>query len=88
MENFPKSKTSFPVIVVTKLIRLYQKTISPDHGILSWRYPYGACRFYPSCSEYSRQAFIKHGFFKGLYLTIKRILRCHPWSKGGHDPVN
>lgn len=88
MEDFSKSKISFPVYLVEKLIRLYQKTISPDHGILSWRYPYGACRFYPSCSEYSRQSFIKHGLLKGLYLTIKRILRCHPWSKGGHDPVN
>lgn len=87
MDTSDKSKTNVLVFIVEKIIRLYQKTISPDHGILSWRYPYGACRYYPSCSEYSRQAFIKFGFFKGMYLTIKRLIRCHPWSKGGHDPV-
>lgn len=87
MESPVKGKIGFAVYVAEKIIRLYQKTISPDHGILSWRYPYGACRYYPSCSEYSRQSLIKHGFIKGLYFTINRILRCHPWSKGGHDPV-
>lgn len=43
------------------------------------------CRFYPSCSEYSREVFIKYGFFKGFYKSIKRISRCHPLSSGGID---
>jgi len=45
------------------------------------------CRFYPSCSLYSIEALKTHGCFKGVYLTIRRILRCHPWHPGGHDPV-
>ncbi|MGB1449640.1 MAG: membrane protein insertion efficiency factor YidD [Flavobacteriaceae bacterium] len=46
-----------------------------------------SCRFTPSCSHYGIEAIEKHGIFRGTYLTINRILRCHPWSKGGHDPV-
>ena len=61
------------------LIRGYQKYISPMTG------PH--CRFIPTCSEYSYQAFSKYGFFKGAYLSIKRILRCHPFGKGGYDPL-
>ena len=61
------------------LIRGYQKYISPMTR------PH--CRFIPTCSEYSYQAFSKYGFFKGAYLSIKRILRCHPFCKGGYDPL-
>ena len=45
------------------------------------------CRFYPTCSEYSRQAITKYGALKGSYLTIKRLLKCHPFHKGGYDPL-
>ena len=45
------------------------------------------CRFTPTCSEYTRQAIEKYGAFKGLWLGIKRISRCHPWSEGGYDPL-
>lgn len=45
------------------------------------------CRFYPTCSEYTRQAIIKYGAFKGSWIGLKRILRCHPFSKGGYDPL-
>ncbi|MCE1246304.1 MAG: membrane protein insertion efficiency factor YidD [Firmicutes bacterium] len=45
------------------------------------------CRFTPTCSEYTKQAIMKYGCFKGVYLGIKRILRCHPFSKGGYDPL-
>ena len=45
------------------------------------------CRFYPTCSEYTKQAIIKYGVFKGGLLGIKRILRCHPKNPGGYDPV-
>lgn len=46
-----------------------------------------SCRFTPTCSEYARQALIKHGPVKGLYLAVRRILRCHPWGGSGYDPV-
>ncbi|MGE5399495.1 MAG: membrane protein insertion efficiency factor YidD [Ignavibacteriales bacterium] len=61
------------------IIRLYQKLISP-------LFP-PSCRFYPSCSEYSRQAFLKYGVFKGGIKSIWRILRCNPFNKGGYDPL-
>ncbi len=69
------------------LIRLYQKTLSLDHGPLRFLYPNGYCKFYPTCSEYAYQAFGKHGFLAGWVLTVRRILRCHPWSQAGLDPV-
>lgn len=65
------------------LIRLYQKTISPDHGL--WRRP--GCIYRPTCSEYTYQAIEKYGVMKGSWLGAKRIGRCHPWAKGGWDPV-
>jgi len=46
-----------------------------------------ACRFHPTCSEYSFQSFKKHGLFHGALLSAKRITRCHPWHPGGYDPV-
>ena len=46
-----------------------------------------SCRFYPSCSEYSKQAFEKYNFFKAFFLSIYRILRCNPWNDGGYDPL-
>ena len=47
-----------------------------------------ACRFEPTCSEYAREAVTKYGALKGTWMGLKRILRCHPFCKGGHDPVN
>ena len=70
-----------------KIIKIYQKTLSFDHGPMKKLYPHGFCRYYPSCSEYSIQALQKYGLFKGLYLSFWRILRCNPWSKGGIDDV-
>lgn len=60
-------------------IRLYQRLISPLIG--------PRCRFHPSCSEYTAQAVLRHGPIRGLYLGIRRLLRCHPWSAGGTDEV-
>jgi putative membrane protein insertion efficiency factor len=60
-------------------IRFYQIAISPLLG--------PSCRFTPTCSEYARQALIKHGPVKGLYLAVWRILRCNPWGGSGYDPV-
>lgn len=61
------------------LINFYQKKISIHTPKV--------CRFHPTCSEYSKQAIIKYGSLKGLYLTVIRIMKCHPFSKGGYDPV-
>ncbi|VEN73133.1 conserved hypothetical protein [Candidatus Desulfarcum epimagneticum] len=60
-------------------IRAYQACVSPLLG--------PSCRFYPTCSEYSRQAVLKHGAIKGLWLSVKRLGRCHPFHPGGFDPV-
>ncbi len=61
------------------LIRIYQKYISRLTG--------KNCRFYPTCSEYSLQAYKKYGFIKGSYLSARRILKCHPLHEGGYDPL-
>ena len=66
-----------------KLINGYQKFISPLFKSVGVN-----CKYYPSCSEYMKQAIIKYGSLKGIYLGIKRILRCNPFSKGGYDPLN
>ncbi len=60
-------------------IKAYQKIISPLLG--------PSCRYYPSCSSYGIEAIETFGFFKGFYLLIKRLLKCHPFSLGGFDPV-
>ena len=65
--------------ILVGLIRLYQKVISPLKG--------QTCRFYPSCSEYSIQALQKYGVINGSWKSIRRILKCHPFHPGGHDPV-
>jgi len=61
------------------LIKIYQYLISP---ILP-----NACRYTPTCSQYGVEAIKRHGPFKGGWLTLKRISRCHPWGGNGHDPV-
>ena len=76
-------KSSFIHINLVKLvmlvIRIYQLAISP--------YLPGWCRYQPTCSHYAQEALRRHGLFKGLYLTIRRILRCHPFGGSGYDPV-
>jgi len=67
------------------LIKFYQFVFSPDKGVFKTKNP--VCRFWPTCSNYGLQAIEKHGIFKGVWLTIKRILRCHPFGEGGYDPV-
>lgn len=61
------------------MIRFYQVAISPHLT--------PSCRYTPSCSQYGMEAIRKHGPIRGGALTIKRILRCHPWGSHGHDPV-
>jgi putative membrane protein insertion efficiency factor len=74
-----------PRIPILWCIRLYQHTISPDHGPLKHLFPNGYCRFYPSCSEYGYQTIRKKGLIIGGIKTIWRILRCNPWNPGGVD---
>ena len=79
--------TNLPKRMVISLIKFYQKTLSPDHGFLKGAFPYGYCKFNPTCSEYGVQAIEKYGLIKGGFLTTWRILRCNPWNKGGEDPL-
>lgn len=74
-----KSLNRAAVWVLCMPIRFYQLCISP-------LFP-PSCRFTPTCSEYARQALIKHGVVKGLWLALRRLLRCHPWGDHGYDPV-
>ena len=70
---------AIPRTILLGLIRGYQLIISP---ILP-----PSCRFYPSCSHYAHQAVAKHGAGKGGWLSLRRLLRCHPFHPGGYDPV-
>ncbi len=65
--------------VLTFFIKIYQLCISPFLG--------KNCRFYPTCSDYAKEAIQKHGSIIGTWLTLKRLIKCHPWHPGGHDPV-
>jgi putative membrane protein insertion efficiency factor len=71
-----KRVVSFLLIL---LVRFYQLCISPLKP--------PSCRFTPTCSQYAIEALRKHGPIRGLYLTIRRLLRCHPWGGSGYDPV-
>ncbi|MEK7748064.1 MAG: membrane protein insertion efficiency factor YidD [Nitrospirota bacterium] len=65
--------------ILILVVRGYQRFLSPLHPPV--------CRFYPTCSNYSIEALRRHGFFSGVFMTFNRILRCNPFSVGGHDPV-
>jgi len=65
--------------LIIVFIQIYQKILSPLLG--------PRCCYYPSCSQYAREAIDTHGAVKGSWLAIKRISRCHPLAEGGHDPV-
>ncbi|MBI5152777.1 membrane protein insertion efficiency factor YidD [Candidatus Peregrinibacteria bacterium] len=68
------------------VIRIYQKTISPDHGVFRGLLRnFGFCRFEPTCSEYAYQAIKKYGIARGLIKGCWRVLRCNPWGRGGID---
>jgi hypothetical protein len=71
---------------IGRLIRFYQVTVSPDHGLTRPLFPRGVCRFTPTCSEYAIQAINKYGW-SGLLLALRRVVRCHPFTAGGPDPV-
>lgn len=70
------------------LIKIYQIFFSFDHGIPHKLYPnHRICIFYPSCSAYGYESIKRYGTLIGGYLTVRRLIRCAPWSKGGKDPV-
>tara|TARA_S200000501_G_scaffold250015_1_gene234219 strand:+ start:387 stop:599 length:213 start_codon:yes stop_codon:yes gene_type:complete len=66
--------------LLLKLISFYKSFLSP--------YFSGNCKYEPSCSNYSHQAINKHGAFKGSFLTILRLVKCNPFTRGGYDPIN
>jgi putative membrane protein insertion efficiency factor len=65
--------------LIVALIQLYRYALSPLLG--------PSCRFHPSCSQYALEAVSRHGSLRGVWLALKRVLRCNPWHCGGHDPV-
>ncbi len=73
------------VRLVVLLIRAYQVTIAPL--LLDRTYNMPRCRFSPSCSQYAVDALTTQGLVRGSWLTLRRLLRCHPWNPGGYDPV-
>jgi len=87
MQNKWQFIVLMPRVMILKLIRIYQKTFSPDHSKFGVLHPYGFCRFKPTCSEYGYQAIEKYGVVRGGVKAMSRVLRCHPWSQGGWDPV-
>lgn len=79
MSTIMKKLIKVPRVLIYLLIRFYQKFISP---LLP-----PSCIYTPTCSQYAIEAVQKYGVIKGGWLATKRILRCHPWHEGGHDPV-
>lgn len=79
MRNFREQWQKAIVVLILKLIRFYRYAISPLMA--------ANCRFYPSCSCYAQEALERYGIRRGLWLSCKRLLRCHPWNPGGYDPV-
>jgi putative membrane protein insertion efficiency factor len=65
--------------VLIALVAAYRYALSPMLG--------RSCRFHPSCSEYAQEALERHGALRGVWLALRRIGRCHPWHRGGYDPV-
>ena len=74
-----KQLRKFISSILLIFIQFYQQSISP--------FLPPACRFVPTCSQYALEAIQKYGPFKGSWLTLKRLLRCHPWGGSGYDPV-
>ena len=75
----PPRSLAWPSRVLSGMIRLYQRLLSPSLG--------RNCRFLPTCSQYAREAIETHGAFRGSILALRRLGRCHPLHPGGYDPV-
>jgi uncharacterized protein len=65
--------------ILLGVIKAYQYAISPLMA--------PTCRFTPSCSQYAKEVIVKHGVLRGVWLSLKRVLRCNPWNPGGYDPA-
>lgn len=75
--------------IVVVIIKFYKRYLSFDTGLGKFfGLGVSACRYSPSCSEYSIEAINKYGVILGLWYSLIRISKCHPWSKGGYDPVH
>lgn len=77
----------YPRYLAVKILKIYQKTLSFDHGIFKFLYPNGFCRFRPTCSDYAIEAVEKYGLVKGGFKAVWRVLRCNPFNSGGFDPL-
>lgn len=77
--NWLSQLIRLPSYLLIGIVRVYQLVISP------WLGP--RCRFYPTCSQYSIQVLRKYGLFVGLWKTVVRLSKCHPWHPGGNDPA-
>ena len=82
-----KKIIKLPSKIAIKLIEFYQLYFSHDHSPYWSKIKRPACRYYPTCSEYTRQAILKLGLVRGSIIGVWRILRCNPWSHGGVDLV-
>jgi putative membrane protein insertion efficiency factor len=78
--DFVTKVNKFLALPLVGLLILYQKTLSPDHGLLKKHYPYGYCKFYPTCSMYAKEVLDKKGI-TGIPQIIVRILRCNPFTQ-------
>lgn len=87
MKNIIHSTLKIPRHIASALIRVYQFTLSTDHAFWSKPEVFRICTYQPSCSEFTRQAIIKHGVIPGSLMGLKRIIDCNPFSRGGADPV-
>lgn len=87
IKNITKFIIRTPALIAVLSIEVYQRLLSPDHSWLKHRYPYGYCRHFPSCSQYSKEAIVKHGLIKGGWLALKRVGRCNPWTESKVDLV-
>lgn len=79
---------NIPRMLLIILISVYQRTLSPDHGLLRVFFPGGYCRYTPSCSDYGKAVIKKRGVFIGGIKAAYRVIRCNPFSKGGIDLPN
>lgn len=75
----PARRPSVPARALLAVVGFYRRYISPALP--------PSCRFTPSCSAYAAEALERHGALRGSWLAVRRLLRCHPWHRGGHDPV-
>lgn len=87
MRNLRTSPADYLIRSISAVVFLYQRVFSPDHGAFREFLGTSRCRFFPSCSEYTLETLSQYGLLKGIMVSLKRIARCGPWSRGGYDPV-